>query len=75
VLRDLGLPRDEFLTALLTFNLGVEGGQLTIIAAASLATIWFVRRPRYRERVVVPASLAIAAVGTYWTVARLISSQ
>ena len=25
VLRELGLPRDEFLTALLTFNLGVEG--------------------------------------------------
>ncbi len=34
VLRELGLPRDEFVTALLTFNLGVEGGQLTIIAAA-----------------------------------------
>jgi len=28
VLRGLGLPRSEFLTALLTFNLGVEGGQL-----------------------------------------------
>ena len=25
-LRDLGLPRSEFLTALVTFNLGVEGG-------------------------------------------------
>ena len=29
VLRELGLPRGEFLTALLSFNLGVEGGQLT----------------------------------------------
>ena len=37
VLRELGLPRDEFLTALLTFNLGVEGGQLTVIALAMLA--------------------------------------
>ena len=36
VLRELGLPREEFLTALLTFNLGVEGGQLTVIAMASL---------------------------------------
>ena len=26
VLRELGLPRGEFLTALLSFNLGVEGG-------------------------------------------------
>ena len=32
VLRELGLPREEFLTALVTFNLGVEGGQLTVIA-------------------------------------------
>jgi hydrogenase/urease accessory protein HupE len=75
VLRDLGLPRGEFLTALLTFNLGVEGGQLTIIAAAWLATILFVKRPWYRERVVIPVSLAIAATGLYWMVARLISSQ
>jgi hydrogenase/urease accessory protein HupE len=75
VLQELGLPRDEFLTALLTFNLGVEGGQLTIIAIASLVTIWFVKRPWYRERVVVPASLAIAAAGLYWAVARVISSQ
>src|SRR5688572_456414 len=35
VLRELGLPREEFLTALVTFNLGVEGGQLTEIGRAS----------------------------------------
>jgi HupE / UreJ protein len=75
VLRELGLPRDEFLTALLTFNLGVEGGQLTIIALAVLATVPLVKRSWYRERVVLPISLAIAAVGVYWMVARLISSQ
>jgi hypothetical protein len=75
VLRELGLPRDEFLTALLTFNLGVEGGQLTIIAIAWLATSRMASRHWYRERVVVPASLAIAGVGLYWMVTRLISSQ
>lgn len=71
VLRELGLPRGEFLTALLTFNVGVEGGQLTVIAAAVLATAVFVKQPWYRERVIVPASLAIAAVGIYWTVVRI----
>jgi hypothetical protein len=30
VLRDLGLPRTEFLTALVTFNAGVEAGQLSV---------------------------------------------
>ena len=71
VLRELGLPRDEFVTALLTFNLGVEGGQLTIIAAAMLATLPFMKKGWYRQRVVIPASLFIAATGVYWFVVRL----
>jgi hydrogenase/urease accessory protein HupE len=70
VLRELGLPRDEFLTALLTFNLGVEFGQLTIIAAAMVAVAPFMKQGWYRQRVVIPASLLIAAVGLYWTVTR-----
>lgn len=71
VLRELGLPRGEFLTALVTFNLGVEGGQLTIIAAAWLAAGAFMARPWYRRMVVAPVSGLIAAVGIYWTVIRL----
>lgn len=71
VLRELGLPREEFLTALLTFNLGVEAGQLTIIAAA-LATVGaFMRKSWYRKGIVVPASVVIAAIGVYWTAVRL----
>jgi HupE / UreJ protein len=71
VLRELGLPREEFLTALLTFNLGVEGGQLTVIAAALVAVAPFMNKGWYRHRVVIPASIAIAAIGLYWTVTRL----
>ena len=71
VLRELGLPRDEFLTALVTFNLGVEGGQLTIIAAAMLAVMPFTKNSWYRQRVVIPASILIAAIGIYWSVIRL----
>lgn len=72
VLRELGLPRDEFLTALLTFNLGVEGGQLTIIAAALLAVGAFMNRPWYRRSIVVPTSSAMALIALYWTVTRLL---
>lgn len=71
VLRELGLPRNEFLPALLSFNLGVEGGQLTVIAAAALAVAWFRDRSWYRRAVVVPTSVAIACVGLYWTVTRV----
>ncbi len=75
VLKDLGLPRSEFLTALVTFNLGVEAGQLTVIACALLAVGWWRWRSteqasRYRRWIVIPASLLIAAVGAYWTIIR-----
>lgn len=72
VLRDLGLPRAGFATALVTFNVGVELGQLAVIGLAFLLVAsWARRRAWYRRRVVVPASLAIAAVGLFWTVQRV----
>lgn len=70
VLSELGLPRSEFVPALLSFNLGVELGQLAVIALAFLAVGVFRTRPWYKMRVAVPASLAIAAVGLYWAVTR-----
>lgn len=73
VLRELGLPREQFLTGLVTFNLGVEGGQLTAIALAMIAVSPWVHRRWYRHRVVIPASLVIAAIGLYWTVVRLMA--
>lgn len=72
VLADLGLPRGEFLTALLSFNAGVEAGQLTVIAVAALAVAWYRQRDWYRRLIVAPASIAIALVGVYWTIARVI---
>ncbi len=71
VLRDLGLPRAQFLTALTTFNVGVEAGQLTVIALAfALVANWRANRLSYRRLVVQPASLVIALVGAYWTIQR-----
>jgi len=72
VLSNLGLPTGEFLTALLSFNLGVEAGQLTVIAVAALCIFWYRHRAWYHQRVVLPASLAIAGVGIYWMVERII---
>ncbi|HEX3529235.1 MAG TPA: HupE/UreJ family protein [Thermoanaerobaculia bacterium] len=71
VLSQLGLPRSEFLPALVSFNLGVEAGQLTVIAAAFLLVgLPFRHRSWYRGRVVVPISCLIAAVGLFWSVQR-----
>jgi hypothetical protein len=70
VLGELGLPQGERVTALLAFNLGVEGGQITVLALAFLVFGVWSRRPWYRGRIAIPASLAIAAVGLYWAVTR-----
>lgn len=70
-LSELGLPPRHFLAALLSFNVGVELGQLAVIALALLAVAAFRNRPWYRQRVVVPASLAIAALALFWTVQRI----
>lgn len=73
VLRDLGLPRGDFLAALLTFNLGVEAGQLAVVAIAfAIVAYWRSNTVSYRRCVVQPASLAIALMGLYWTVQRLL---
>lgn len=70
VLRELGLPSSEFVTALITFNIGVELGQLTVVLLCLLAVGWFRRNTRYRKVVVIPASAMICAVGMYWLVQR-----
>src|SRR5262245_20338422 len=72
VLRELGIPRSQFIPALVSFNLGVEGGQLAVIAAAFLLVgYWFGRKAWYRARITLPASACIAAIGLYWTVQRV----
>jgi hypothetical protein len=71
VLRKIGLPRSEFVTALFSFNLRVECGQLTVILGAFLLLgVPFRNKPWYRKRIVVPGSLVIAVVGLYWFIQR-----
>jgi len=73
VLRDLGLPRSDFLAALVTFNLGVEAGQLTVVAIAFLLVAhWRRNTASYRRLIAQPASIAIALMGLYWTIQRLL---
>ena len=73
VLTEIGLPREQFVTGLIAFNVGVEGGQLAVISIAFLAVgYWFRNKPWYRTRVVLPLSALIAITGMYWMVERLI---
>lgn len=71
VLLDLGLPASQLAIALGGFNLGVELGQLAIVAVF-FPLAWRLRHTAfYRWAVVVGGSLAIVAVGAVWTVQRV----
>ncbi len=72
-LAELGLPAGERPLALVSFNLGVEGGQLAVILVAVVLLALAARFGRPRARLVRPLSITIAGVGLYWAIARLIS--
>jgi hypothetical protein len=76
---DLGLPRGQFWSALISFNVGVEVGQLAVIAAAAILSIGLRRvlddptgTRQYRQFVVLPSSALIGLVGFWWAAVRFI---
>ncbi len=72
VLTDFGMPDDAFATALISFNIGVELGQLTIILSAFLLVgYWFGKKRWYKRRITNPASLIIMTVSLFWFFERL----
>lgn len=71
-LNEIGLPRNKFFTSILSFNLGVELGQVSVILAVfGLVIIPFGKQPYYRKYVAYPLSIIIGLVALYWTVQRV----
>ncbi len=66
VLREIGPASGQFVMSLFAFNLGVEFGQLAVIAGSFLVVGWAMKRKWYRRAVVMPASLAIGIVAAIW---------
>jgi len=71
-LKQLPLPKHEFLMALFGFNFGVDFGQLFVILIAFLAVGWFRNKPWYFSRIAVPASGLIAVIGGLWAIQRIL---
>ncbi|HEY9091436.1 HupE/UreJ family protein [Parasphingorhabdus sp.] len=73
-LAEIGLPQDAIPMALLTFNLGVEIGQLIIVAVA-FAMLALIRR--FQQSWVQPTkaatSYAIGIIATYWFIERMVA--
>ena len=72
-LREIGLPEGEVPAALVSFNLGVEAGQLLVIAGV-LALLALLRRigPELEARAIRLASYPIGIIGAYWLVDRVV---
>jgi hypothetical protein len=70
VLTDLALPKPALAVSLVSFNLGVEAGQLAIVATF-LPVAYLLRRSRLYPRLVLRAgSLSIVAVASVWLIER-----
>jgi hypothetical protein len=72
-LKEIGLPKNQFFASILSFNIGVELGQITIIFAAYfLIGKWFSNKIWYKERIVYPFSSIIGCVALYSTIERIL---
>lgn len=67
VLSEFGLDTSNFIAGLIGFNVGVELGQLSVIAGCFLLVgFWFGRKEWYHKRVTIPGSLIIGIVALWW---------
>ena len=71
VLADLGLPRDALVLALVGFNLGVEAGQLAIVALFLPLAYGLRRSWAYRRMIFLGGSVLIALVAAVWMAERI----
>lgn len=72
MLEEIGLPDGELILALLSFNLGVEFGQVAVLFVMWLLLFRAFHWSGYRRWIQVPLSLMISAVALYWFVERVI---
>ncbi|MES2583643.1 MAG: HupE/UreJ family protein, partial [Pseudomonadota bacterium] len=75
VLAELGLPTDSLALSLLGFNLGVETGQLAIVAVFLPLAFALRHTAFYRKGVFVGGSLLTMLVAALWLVERVFDTQ
>lgn len=71
VMQELPVPEDQILAPLVGFNLGVELGQVAVLSGAFALTFWMLEKEKWWKWTRLAGSGAIAAVGLYWTVERV----
>ena len=71
-LKEIGLPQNHLLVALLTFNAGVELGQLLVVGVAYAIYRALASWPQFAIART-PALYAIGSLAAYWSIGRMVS--
>lgn len=71
-LKEIGLPENHLPIALLTFNVGVELGQLFVVGLAYLVFRAIARWPKF-SLARTPALYAIGSVAAFWSIGRIVT--
>lgn len=72
ILREIGLSQEEFVPALLLFNLGVEAGQLTAVVVPFLIIRHFIMTLPLWRATSIALSIGISLLGTWWLIERTV---
>jgi hydrogenase/urease accessory protein HupE len=71
-LKEIGLPQNYLSVALMTFNIGVELGQLLVVGVAYIVYQAVAGRPKLAITRA-PALYAIGSIAAYWSIGRIVS--
>jgi hypothetical protein len=71
-LAELGLPQESFLASLLSFNVGVEAGQIAFVAGLFALFGGLRKKAWYTPAIVKPGSVIIGVLATLWTIQRMV---
>ena len=72
LLTQYGLPKDNFISLLLAFNVGVEFGQFAVLLAAFILIRLIYLKTEYKNQLKIPASILIGCIGLFWFIESLI---
>lgn len=70
-LREIGLPEHDVATALVSFGIGVECGQVLFLAVVLIA-VHYAKRARFWPRMSLAGAYASGATASFWLIQRLV---
>jgi len=74
VLKEITVSKQELLTSLVSFNIGIEAGQILIVGAG-LLVMYFVHKTSWSAVFIRWSSVAIGILGLVWFVERIYSTD